>query len=450
MVFGLGGLCDLRGEPLRKNNAMEIVLIGLSHKTAPVEMREKFFIPQGQGEDFLGRLLGLPDIREGLILCTCNRMEVSAVVESGDGWANQLKDFLAGVAGMMGYDLDPYLYILRGEDAVRHIFRVTASMDSMILGEPQILGQVKEAYRQAAESKATGLILNKLFHRAFFVAKRVRTETKMASQAVSVSFAAVELAKKIMGALDDKRAMLIGAGEMSGLAAKHLISQGVREIWVTNRTSTRAMEMAQELGGRAVPFKDFPQMLKDVDIVVSSTGSTQYIIRKEQLAGVIRTRKNKPMFFIDIAVPRDVDPALNEIDNIYVYDIDDLQGIVESNKEERRREVQKAEEIVQQGVESFKRWLSSLEVLPTILDLRQRLEKIRRQETNKTLTLLKNASEEEQKTLDLLTQSIVNKILHHPISLLKHQEDRGQGKLYVEMTRKMFHLDEEEDEPTSA
>jgi len=429
---------------------MEIVLIGLSHKTAPVEVRERFSIPKEQVEDFLGRLVALPGVREGMILSTCNRMEVLTVLEVSDDWADRLKDFLAGVAGMSGYDLTPYLYTLRGEDAIRHLFRVTASMDSMVLGEPQILGQVKEAYRQAVDSKAVGLVLNKLSHRSFFVAKRVRTETKMTSQAVSVSFAAVELAKKIMGNLDDKRAMLIGAGEMSDLAARHLISQGVNEIWVTNRTPTRAMEMAQELGGRAVPFEDFPQMLKDVDIVVSSTGSTHYIILKEQLAGVIRARKNKPMFFIDIAVPRDVDPTINELDNIYVYDIDDLQGVVKSNKEERRKEVLKAEEIVQQGVESFKCWLSSLEVVPTILDLRQHLEKIRQREMAKTLTLLKNASEEEHKALDLLTQSIINKILHHPISLLKHQEHRGQGKLYVDMTRKIFHLDEEEDEPSTS
>ena len=428
---------------------MEIVLIGLSHKTAPVEVRERFSIPQEQVKNFLGQLVALRGVQEGLILSTCNRMEVLVVMEGSDDWGDPLKDFLAGVAGMNRDDLAPYLYTLKGEDAVRHLFRVTASMDSMVLGEPQILGQVKEAYRQAVGSKAVGLVLNKLSHRSFFIAKRVRTETRMASQAVSVSFAAVELAKKIMGNLDDKRAMLIGTGEMSELAAKHLISHGVREIWVTNRTPTRAMEMAQELGGRAVPFEDFPQMLKDMDIVLSSTGSSHYIILKKQLAGVIRARKNKPMFFIDIAVPRDVDPTINELDNIYVYDIDDLQGVVESNIEERRKEVLKAEGIVHQGVEAFKDWLDSLEVVPTILDLRQRLEKIRQREVAKTLALLKNASEEEQKALDLLTQSIINKILHHPISLLKHQESREQGKLYVDITRKIFHLDEEEDEPST-
>jgi glutamyl-tRNA reductase len=429
---------------------MEIVLIGLSHKTAPVEVREKFYIPRETLKEFRGRTAGLPGIREGWVLSTCNRMEVLIVGECGDDVVVRIRDLLAEIAGMSREALNPYLYLRKGEEAVRHLFRVTSSLDSMVLGEPQILGQVKEAYGEAVESKVSGLILNKLFHRSFFVAKRVRTETKIATQAVSVSYAAVELAKKILGNLEDKRVLLIGAGEMSELAARHLISQGVREIWVTNRTPSRALELAQEFQGKAVPFEDFPQQLRQVDIILSSTGSTHYIIRKEQLHEVIRVRKNRPMFFIDIAVPRDVDPAINEIDNVYVYDIDDLQGITESNREERRKEIQKAEEIVTQGVDAFNRWLSSLQVVPTILALRNRMEEIRKREVEKTLALLKNSSEEERKALDLLTNSIINKILHHPIFLLKQQESRGQGKRYVEMTRKIFHLDEEDDEqPTS-
>jgi glutamyl-tRNA reductase len=429
---------------------MEIVLIGLSHKTAPVEIREKFCIPREKAKEFLGHLAGLPGVREGMVLSTCNRMEVLGVVESAEDEDARIEDLLAGIAGISAKELNSYLYHRRGEEAVRHLFRVTSSLDSMVLGEPQILGQVKEAYTQAVESKVSGLILNKLFHRSFFVAKRVRTETKIASQAVSVSFAAVELAKKILGNLDDKRAMLIGAGEMSEIAARHLINQGVREIWVTNRTHQRALELAQAFQGKAVPFEEFPQHLKSVDIILSSTGSTHYIIRKEQLTEVIRVRKNRPMFFIDIAVPRDVDPAINEIDNVYVYDIDDLQGIVESNKEERKKQVLQAEEIVTQGVEAFKAWLRSLEVVPTILALRNRLEEIRKREVDKALSLFKDASEDERKALDLLTNSIINKILHHPISLLKHQESRDHGKVYIEMTRKIFQLDGEDDEQSSS
>ncbi len=429
---------------------MEIVLIGLSHKTAPVEIREKFCMPREQAKEFLGQLAGVPGVREGIVLSTCNRLEVLSVVEGGEDETARIGDLLAGLAGMSAKELDSYLYLRTGEEAVRHLFRVTSSLDSMVLGEPQILGQVKEAYSQALESKVSGLILNKLFHRSFFVAKRVRTETKIASQAVSVSFAAVELAKKILGNLDDKRAMLIGAGEMSELAARHLINQGVREILVTNRTHQRALELAQAFQGKAVPFEDFPQQLKNVDIVLSSTGSTHYIIRKEQLTEVIRARKNRPMFFIDIAVPRDVDPAINEIDNVYVYDIDDLQGLIESNKEERKKQVQQAEEIVAQGVEAFNGWLRSLEVVPTILALRSRMEEIRKGEVDKALSLFKDVSEDERKALDLLTKSIINKILHHPISLLKHQESRGHGKIYVEMTRKIFRLDEEDNEPSAS
>ena len=429
---------------------MEIVLIGLSHKTAPVEIRVKFCIPREKAKEFLGQLAGVPGVREGMVLSTCNRMEILGVVEGVEDEASRIEDLLAGLAGMSANELNSYLYLRRGEEAVRHLFRVTSSLDSMVLGEPQILGQVKEAYSQAVESKVSGLILNKLFHRSFFVAKRVRTETKIASQAVSVSFAAVELAKKILGNLDDKRAMLIGAGEMSELAARHLLNQGVREILVTNRTHQRALELAQAFQGKAVPFEDFPQQLKNVDIVLSSTGSTRYIIRKEQLTEVIRARKNRPMFFIDIAVPRDVDPAINEIDNVYVYDIDDLQGLVESNKEERKKQVQQAEEIVAQGVEAFQGWLRSLEVVPTILALRSRMEEIRKGEVDKALSLFKDVSEDERKALDLLTNSIINKILHHPISLLKHQESRDHGKIYVEMTRKIFRLDEEDNEPPAS
>jgi glutamyl-tRNA reductase len=429
---------------------MEIVLIGLSHRTAPVEIREKFCVPREKVKEFLGQLAGVPGVREGMVLSTCNRMEVLGVVENGEAEIARIGDLLAGVGEISAKELNPYLYLRTGEEAVKHLFRVTSSLDSMVLGEPQILGQVKEAYGQAVEGKVSGLILNKLFHRSFFVAKRVRTETKVASQAVSVSFAAVELAKKILGNLEDKRAMLIGAGEMAELAARHLVNQGVREIWVTNRTHQRALDLAQAFQGQAVPFEDFPQQLKNVDIVLSSTGSTHHIIRKEQLTQVIRARKNRPMFFIDIAVPRDVDPTINEIDNVYVYDIDDLQGLVESNKEERKKQVQQAEEIVAQGVEAFQGWLRSLEVVPTILALRSRMEEIRKGEVDKALSLFKNASDDERKALDLLTNSIINKILHHPISLLKRQESRDHGKIYVEMTRKIFRLDEEDNEPSAS
>ncbi len=428
---------------------MEIILLGLNHKTAAVEIREKVCLAQEQVKDFLGQVVGLSGVQEGMILSTCNRMEILAVVEGTENPAAGILSLLAALAGMPAQEFAAYVYIHRGEEAVRHLLRVTASLDSMVLGEPQIFGQVKAAYAQAVEMKSSGLILNKLLHRSFSVAKRVRTETKIASQAVSVSFAAVELAKKILGGLEDKRVMLIGAGEMSELAARHFMSQGVKEILVTNRTHSRALELAEGFRGQAVPFEDFPQQLKEVDIILSSTGSSHYIVRREQLNDVIRARKNRPMFFIDIAVPRDIDPRINEIANVFVYDIDDLQGIVVANKEERKKEVTQAEEMIHQGAEAFNHWLKSLEVVPTILDLRHRLEKIRQRELDKALALCKNASEEERKTMDFLTQAIINKILHHPVTLLKYQESRGQRALYVEMTRKIFHLDEEDNGPST-
>ncbi len=426
---------------------MEIILIGLSHKTAPVEIREKLSVPKTLLREYLKQLVSLPGVQEGAIISTCNRFEVISVINQGIG-EQELIDFLAGVAKLPGEELDRYLYKLKDEEAVKHIFRVASSLDSMIIGEPQILGQVKEAYRCAVENKVAKLILNKLFHRAFFVAKRVRTETKIANQAVSVSYAAVELAKKIMGDLKDKKALLIGAGEMSELAAKNLLSQGIKEILVTNRTYARAEELAAELHGRPIPFAEFLVHLKEVDIVISSTGSSHYVVHKDQVQSITRARRHRPMFFIDFAVPRDIDPQINEIDNIYVYDIDDLQNVVEENKEERKKEIAKAENIVQQGEGSFQKWLKSLEIVPTILDLRQRLEEIRQEEMSKTFSLLRNATAEEREIINLLTQSLINKIIHHPIAFLKRQDNQGQGKLNIELWRKIFGLEEDNDKQT--
>ncbi len=427
---------------------MEIILIGLSHKTAPIEIREKFCLAKEGVGEILERLRGISGIREGIVLSTCNRLEVVAAAEGRGGEETDLRSLIAEMGGMRPEELAPYLYSHQGEEAVEHLFRVASSLDSMVLGEPQILGQLKEAYGQASGCNSTGRILNKLLHRSFFVAKRVRTETRIANQAVSVSFAAVELAKKILGELDDKRVLVIGAGEMSELAVRHFISQGVKEIFVTNRTFSRAVELAEEFKGKAIPFEEFQRQLPKMDIILSSTGSNRYIVRREDLTSVIRIRKNRPMFFIDIAVPRDIDPKTNEIANVYVYDIDDLEGIVEVNKEERQKEVAKAQGIIAEGVKSFSQWQRGLEIVPTILALREQAEEVRQREVAKTLALMKNSPEENRKLLELLTTSIVNKILHYPISMLKHQEERGHGKLYTEMTRKIFHLDpEEEEEP---
>jgi glutamyl-tRNA reductase len=422
---------------------MEIILIGFNHRTAPVEVREKFSIPRGEIKIFLEKLAALSGVQEGLVLSTCNRLEVLFVSDAGADPILKVKNLLAEVGEMGLGELEPHFYLHRGSSAVRHLFRVASSLDSMVIGEPQILGQVKEAYREAVASKTTKLVLNKLLHRSFSTAKRVRTETKVAHQAVSISFAAVELAQKILGDLNQKRILLVGAGEMCELAARHFLGQHVREIWVTNRTLARAEELAREFQGRAIPFDEFPQYLSQVDIVLTSTGSSQYIIRKNQVSEVIRSRKNRPMFFIDIAVPRDVDPAIHEMDNVYLYNIDDLEGVVEFNREERKREVQTAEAIIGQGVEDFNRWVKSLEVVPTIQALRQRMENICRQEMEKTFSRLRGISEEDRRNLNFMTQAIINKILHRPITLLKRWERDDQGEFYLEMTRKIFDLDED-------
>jgi glutamyl-tRNA reductase len=309
------------------------------------------------------------------------------------------------------------------------------------VGEPQILGQIKTAYGYAAEYKASGIILNRFLHKAFSVAKRVRTETRIASSAVSVSFAAVELAKKIFSDLTDKTVMLIGAGEMCELAAKHFLSSGVRGVMVTNRTYERAVRLAEEFDGNAVRFEDLFDQLHKADIILSSTGATHFIIGARDVEAVIRQRKQKPMFFIDIAVPRDIDPKVNDVANVYLYDMDDLQGVVASNLQLRAEEAKKAEGIIDQEIGRFFNWLSLLEVTPTIVALRSRFEEVRQAELAKTLAGWKDLPPDGQKRLEALTSAITNKLLHPPTSLLKRTGQGGRTDLYVDALRQLFELE---------
>ena len=306
----------------------DIVLVGLNHRTAGVDVRERFALV-----DFCSRenwALPCDDvIGEAMILSTCNRVELLA---TGHGdVAGRILERWATARGTDPEELRPYVYIYKNMDAVRHLFSVASSLDSMILGEPQILGQLKSAYRKAAACHATGVILNRLLHKAFSVAKRVRTETAVASSAVSISYAAVELAKRIFGEMQHHKAMLVGAGEMAELAATHLLQAGVDEILVANRTFSRGEELARQFNGRALPFESLASHLTEVDIIITSTGSPDPVIRARDIRGVLKARKNRPMFFIDIAVPRDIDPDVNGLDNVYLYDIDDLKEVVEEN-----------------------------------------------------------------------------------------------------------------------
>ncbi|MGD8370758.1 MAG: glutamyl-tRNA reductase [Syntrophobacterales bacterium] len=423
-----------------------IVLIGLNHKTAPIEIREKFAAVCVDTEGPLALLAQLRPLKESFYLSTCNRMEVLFSTSTLDKGISAVVGLLAGIYGQTGAALKPYLYTYIDQEAVKHLFRVACSLDSMVVGEPQILGQIKQAYRQATEAKTSGVILNKLLHKSFSVAKRVRTETRIGSSAVSVSYSAVELAKKIFQKLDGKTALLIGAGEMAELAAEHLLTNGVEGIVVANRTLERAMTLARRFNGTTVAWEELAEELHRVDIIISSTGSTEPILNAEQVKQRMRARRNRPLFFIDIAVPRDIDPAVNSIDNVYLYNIDDLQGIVDMNRAERVKEAARAEHIIAAEALKFDGWLRTLEVVPTIVSLREKAEEIREAEVHKTIGQLDSLSKEEIEAIEVLTQSVVKKLLHDPILFLKRTSKRTRKDLYLDVARKLFQLDEDQPE----
>ena len=419
---------------------MHIVIVGLSHKTAPVEIREKLAFAPTAMERPLRQMLELATITEGLIVSTCNRVELCAVTKEPDAAIAELRRFLAEYHEISPEEINENLFDYQGEEAIRHLFRVSSSLDSMVLGEPQILGQIKTAYGYAAEFKTAGLILNRFLHKAFSVAKRVRTETAIASNAVSVSFAAVELARKIFDRLDNKGVMIIGAGEMCELAARHFVSNGISKVLVTNRTFERAEKLAAEFDGKAVPFDSFADHLAEVDIVMTSTGAPNFILGKRQMEEVLKRRKNRPMFLIDIAVPRDIDPKVNDISNTYLYDVDDLQGVVQANLKERQKEAGKAEAIVEQEIGQFHQWLGNLEVKPTVIALRRKFEEIRQQELEKTFGNLKDLTGKQRKSIEAMAGAIINKILHKPTAALKNSQNDTSGEDYVDAVRTLFDL----------
>ena len=421
---------------------MELIVIGLNHKTASIDLRERLAFAEDEMETALHQVKSLPSLRENMILSTCNRVEIYAAVRETEKAVFDLKHFLSQYHGLPLKEFEKNLYALMGEEAVKHIFRVASSLDSMVVGEPQILGQIKSAYEMAVESKTSGIVLHRLLHRAFHVAKRVRTETKIGDSAVSVSSVAVELAQKIFETLEKKTVLLIGAGEMCELAARHLVSGGVEKVLVTNRTHERAVALAEEFSGQAIPFDEMNQGLKRVDIVISATDSPQYLIRRDQVAKVIKDRKQKPIFFIDIADPRNIEPSVGEIENVYLYNIDDLKKVADENIKDRGKEAQKAEAIVQEEVIKFVNWYHSLEVTPTIVALRKKFEEIGRKELEKTLSLHPNWSDKEKKSLEALTSAILNKILHTPSTLLKQSNEEAMADLYLDTLRTLFQLPE--------
>ncbi|MEZ4600702.1 MAG: glutamyl-tRNA reductase [Syntrophotaleaceae bacterium] len=420
---------------------MNIIAVGLNHKTAPVEIREQVAFSADSLVCPLERLIRLPEVVEGLILSTCNRVELYATGLDAAAAVARIKNFLADFHQVPVATLTPHFYEYRGEAAIRHLFRVAASLDSMVIGEPQILGQLKEAFLSAQACQSAGLILTRLLHKSFSVAKRVRTETDIACQAVSISYSAVELARKIFGDLRSRSVLILGAGEMCELAARHLVQHQVAGVVVANRTYSRAVELAERFGGRAVQLDDIDDQLQQADIVLASTGAGEHLLTRSRVEEVIRRRKNRPMFFIDIAVPRNIDPEINEIDNVYLYDIDDLQSVIEANLKERRKAAEKAEIIIDQEIVRFQAWLAGLEIAPTIAALRHRLEDIRRGELEKTLAQLKDLGPREREAIDSLTAAIVKKILHQPITVLKKSQNDMEGEQYLEAVRKLFDLD---------
>lgn len=398
-----------------------IWLTGLNHKSAPLDVRERFALVECSSPD----TWALPcqgAIQESLILSTCNRVEILAV--GPEGTQEQMLSAWAEARQARVADLQPYVYAYRDIDAVRHLFTVASSLDSMVVGEPQILGQLKEAYRKSIAAHSTGAILNRLLHKAFSVAKRVRTQTAIAASAVSISYAAVELAKRIFGTMSEHKVLLVGAGEMAELAATHLLQAGVSKILVANRTHQRAVELARTFQGEAVPFEDLFSCIGEADIIITSTGSTDPIISARDIAPAMERRKNDPLFFIDIAVPRDVAPDVNELDNVYLYDIDDLKEVVEENVTNRKDEAKKAAAIVEEEILVFEAWLKSLELQPTIMALNQRGEDIVREEIALTLRRMGGNDPRLEECLSVMGHSLLKRLHHAPIMYLK---DGGMG-----------------------
>ena len=422
---------------------MHLVLIGLSHKTAPVAIREKLTFPADVQPRALASLTCSHLVSEAVILSTCNRTEVYAVASDSDGGVNAVIDFLASFHELDRHELVRYLYIVTGEAVVRHLFRVVASLDSMVVGEAQILGQAKTAYDYAQSAGTTGKALNKLFRQSFEVGKRVRTETAIGESAVSISYAAVELAKKVFDTLDGRTVLVLGAGEMSELTLKHLVANGVSGVLVANRTFERAQDIAARFNGTAVPYEIFYDRIRDTDIVISSTAATEYVITKADLAPAAKHR-SRPLFLIDIAVPRDIDPRTNELSDVFLYDIDDLNGVVEANLEERMAEARRAEGIIDEEVAAFYGWVESMEVVPTVAAIRAKAEVIRQMELEKALKRL-DLSDKERKTVEALTCAIVNKMLHGPTARLKKLSSTKDGYMYVDAARVLYGLDDSED-----
>jgi glutamyl-tRNA reductase len=418
--------------------APELIMVGLSHHTAPLEVREKLAIAGEELPEVL-RALRERGLEEAMLVSTCNRVEMYASAESPSTAVRAVRDYFSERVG--GHDISTHLYEHTGANVARHAFRVAASLDSLVVGEPQILGQVKDAYTVASETQTVGTLLGRCMTRAFAVAKRVRSETGIAAGAVSVSTIACDLAKSIFGELTGRRVLLVGAGEMSEGAAKALAQQGTL-LTVVNRNQERARSVAQTCGGEVREWEQLSQELISADVVITSTASPRPVITRELMQGVIKARRHRPLFLIDIAVPRDVDPRVESMDNVFLYDVDDLQQVAAQAMAARRREAEHAERIVEEEVLAFEQWQRSLGLTPTLVALRERVRGVVTAELERTLPRLKSVSANEKKSLEMMADAIVNKLLHTPTTELKKSREQPDGDQLVLSVRKLFALDD--------
>lgn len=420
---------------------MLIVAVGLNHRTAPVEIRERLSFSGNTLKGALKRLKAYPVLEGSVILSTCNRTEIFAAAHEVDEGLNAIWDFLSRWSGVDISEIKNFTYCHTLYDTIRHLFRVSAGLDSMMLGETQILGQVRQSYQQACALDATNRVLNTLFQQAITVGKRVRTETGIDRNAVSISYAAVELAKENLGDLIGRTVLIIGAGKMSELTTKHLVANGVTGVIVSNRSFERAEELASQFGGRAVGFGDLYRYMADADIVISCTAASHYVVRERETARVMERRRGRPVFFVDIAVPRDVEPAVGDLEGVTLYDVDDLQNVIDYNLSERKLAAVKAEEIIEEELDEFMKWLATQFTVPTIAALKKWGEGIKQNELKTALNRLGEISEHDRKVVSSLANSIVNQILHIPITQLKAYALTTEGHLYTEVLQNLFNLE---------
>ena len=423
---------------------MRVALVGINHRTAPIQLREKMAF---RLDEIPAALMAIQTrgIKEVLILSTCNRVEVAAVLDEEISGGELMDLIVTGREGLELEKIRPHLYLLESQAAIRHLFRVASSLDSMIVGEPQILGQLKQAYLQAREHGTVGSILDTVLTRAFHVAKRIRTETEIGSNAVSVSYAAVELAREIFGTLQKKRVLIVGAGKMSEGAARHLLRAGATEVFITNRTPERAKELSQVFRGEVLPYENFAGRLGEMDIVITSSAAPHYVLTPEIVRRALETRKNQPMFLIDIAVPRNIDPAVNHLEHAFLYDIDDLQRVTERNLKLRKEVAQQAESIIAEEVGRLETRLRARDVAPTIVSLQEQLEVIRKEALTRYRARLGALTGEQEEALQAMTRAIVNKIAHGPISEMRRQAveqktEQAQEAELVSAVRRIFKL----------